>query len=477
MNKIDELVKEAKKRGSYFMTLTTKDTTTDINNLNHYALQEDFSFDDIVPGIDQAIRSMGIRPAKPVDVIIPEKIKEKRRPLKIAILTHFSSAPESYSPARAVKNQVKILKEHFHEVVFFVLEGSKLDLGCEMRHVVPKFKRQKMVVNEEMKNKFIDVLREHLTDDFDIAITHDLYLADTVTYSEAIKQCNVDIPWLHFARSGVAHDMNFNMPNARYVYLNFSDVGRFAKSIRVDPDLCRVVPNEKDANFMFNWHPTTKMIVDKFKLYNKDIIQVTPVCSTRFDAKGLDNIIKTFVELKRLGNKVALIVANANGRKRADELKNKCKFAKDLGLNEDEFIMTSLLHSEEHNTESELPNQVCAELMQMSNLMIMATIAEVSSNILLEASMTKQLLVLNEDLPCLYDAVDKSAVLSYPFTSRQSMHYSGRDSKSLSELAKQIRGQIKSNKADLQFRNVWRKYNSESIYYNYLEPILYETIK
>ena len=476
-NTLDDIILSSKKLGSYFITATLLDREKEENNLKHYVFQKEFPISDIIPSVDASISSIGIKLEKPVEVIKPLKIREKKEPLKIAIISHFNSMPQSYSPARAVRNQIKILKEHGHEVVFFLQEGSPLseeDLGCKILKVVPKFRREKMVVNKEAKKKIIDIFREHLTSDFDIAITHDYYLQDTVTFSEAIRQCNVPIEWLHFARSGVGHEMDFSMPNARFVYLNYTDVGNFARVIKVPTEQCRVIPNEKDPSFMFKWHPVTKMIANRFQLWDRDIVMTYPVCSTRFAAKGLSDVIRIFVELKRLGNKVALVVANSNGRRRVDDIKREQETAKEMGLNEDELIFTSLLADEEYKIESEVPNQVCAELMQISNLMIMATRAEVSSNILLEASITNQLLVLNSDLPCLYDAVDKSAVLSYPFTSDKQLHYEGREQKDLKSLAKQIVGQISSNKADLQFRHVWKNYNSHSLYYNILEPILYE---
>lgn len=477
--KLQEIIKKAEELKSYFLTLSVRDKTKTENDLQHYVIQEDWNIDDIIPSLDACVRSMNIKPEKPVDVIKPPKIIEDKKSLKIAIISHFNSMPQSYSPARAVRNQIKMLVEHGHDVTIFLQEGSKLteeELGCKTLKVIPKFKREKMVVNEEVKRRLIDLFREHFTNDYDIAITHDFFLQDTVTFSEAIRECGVDIPWLHFARSGVAHNMDFSMPNARFVYLNYTDAGKFGRAIKVKLEQVRTIPNEKDPQFMFNWHPVTKMIVDKFQLWNRDIIMTYPICSTRFDAKGIDSVIKVFIELKRLGNKVALIIANSNGRKRGDDLRRKQEMVKEMGLNKNEFILTSLLANEKYQIQSEVPNQVCAELMQMSNLMIMATIAEVSSNILLEASMTKQLLVLNSDLPCLFDAVDKKAVLKYPFTSGQSLHYTGRDNESINRLAKQIVGELKSNKADLQFRHVWRNYNANAIY-RMLESVLYENIK
>lgn len=476
---LNEIIQKAKDLGSYFITITTRDKTKTENDLNHYVFQHEFDRDNIIPSLDASILSMGIKPEKPVDVIMPEPHKDEGRRLKILIVSHFNRMPFSYSPARAVRNQIKMLKEHGHEVTFLIYEGSSLtnkDLGCTVKPIIPKFKREKNVINEEGKRKIIDVIREELTGSYDCAITHDFFLRDTVTFSEAIRECGVDIPWLHFARSGIGHEMDFSMKNARFVYLNKSDVGHFAKAIKVRPEQCRTVFNEKEPAFMFNWHPITQMIVKKFQLWEKDIIQTYPMCSTRFDAKGLDSVIKVFVELKRLGNKVCLIVPNANGRRRVDDLRRKQEFAKEMGLNEDEFIFTSLLHSNEYNTESEVPNQVCAELMQISNLFIFPTIAEVGPNVLLEASMAKNLVVINEDLPLLKDFCDQNSVLSYPFTSSRNMHYKERDAESLARLARKIQGELRSNKIDKQFRLVWRKHNATTIYHM-LMSVIYELIE
>ncbi len=473
---LEEIIKKAKELGSYLVTITTKEKNKTENDLVHYCFRNEFPTDDIVPSLDNCVNLLNIKLEKPVDVIVPPQIQEERPSLKIAILTHFNRMPQSYSPARAARNQIKILKEHGHKVVFFTQENSKLtenDLGCEVRCVVPSFKREKMVVNEDAKNKFIQVLKEHLTGQFDIAITHDFFLQDTVTYSEAIRECGISIQWLHFARSGVGHNMTFAMPNARFIYLNKSEIGNFARAIKVPVEQCRSIYNEKEIQYMFNFHPVTRMIINKFRLWERDIIQIYPICSTRISAKGLRDVMRVFVELKKLGNKVALIVANSNGRKRVEDLKKEQQIAKEYGLNEDEFIFTSLLANKDYVIESEVPNQVCAELMQISNIFMFASRAEVGPNILLEASMTKNLIIVNSDLPLMYDFVNKDVVLSYPFTSNNSLHYKGRTEENYRELAKQIVIRLRENWADRQFRFTWRQHNAEAIYQMF-KDVLYE---
>jgi len=474
---LDHIINFAKKTKSYFITATVRDKTKTDGDLTHHIVQEDFPVDDIIPSIDACLQSMDIKPTKTTNIVKPSKVYEKRQPLKIAILTHFNRAPQSYSPARAVRNQVKMLRKFGHEVVFFTQEGSILDkeaMGCEVRNVVPKFKREKNVVNEEIKNKFIDVLRNELTSDFDLAITHDFYIDDCITYREAVKECGVPIKWLHWARSGVGRAIDFKMDNARYVYMNIADTERFARAIGVDHKLIRVTFNEKDPALLFNWDPVTSMVNEKMRLWEKDVIQIYPICTTRMDAKGINSVIKIFGALKELGNNVALVICNANGRRRVDEIKNKMEFAETCGLTEKDIVFTSTLSTDELKTESEVTNRVVTELLQLSNLFIFPTIAEVCSNVLLEASMTKNLLVLNEDVPSLFDFAGDNAVLSHKFTSLQSIHYSGGDEGPIQQLAKQINGQLKSNKADLQFRKVWRTHCLESVYREQLEPILYE---
>lgn len=477
---LQEIIKKAEELGSYFITVTLRDKDRSEGDLTHFAFRKEFSFEDVISSLDACVRSMKVTSPRVPDVVIPKKIEEEQKPLKIAIITHFSRCPDSYSPGKAAKNLIKMLKKYGHTPVFFTQEGSLLsqdDIGCEVRHVVPKFRREKNIVNEEAKKKFIEVFKTELTEDFNLAITFDFYIDDCITYREAIKESAIKIPWLHYARSGVGTPIRFQMDNARYVYLNFADTEVFADKIGVDHKDVRTIFNEKDGEFFFRWDPITTMLVNRFRLYEKDIIQTYPMCSTRTSAKGLMDVITVFGELKKLGKKVCLIIPNSNGRKRSEELQQIQRIAlENHGLTTDEFIFTSLLADEKYTISSELPNKVVAELFQISNLFIFPTRAENGPNVLLEASMTKNLVVINEDLPLLRDFCDPDSVLSFPFTSNRSLHYTGRTERSRHILAEEIIEQLDANKSDKQFRRVWRKHNSETIYREMLAPVLYEKL-
>jgi len=470
------IIQQAEKTGSYLITATVRYPNKSENDLTHFVFKDNFPIDDIIPSLDNSIRLLGINKKQPVPVVKPKLVSEKLPPLKIAIITHFNRCPDSYSPGKAIKNQIKMLQHYGHEVVFFLQEGSRLDAGCKMMPVVTKFRRQKNIVDEEAKKKFIEVLKNEVDGKFDVAITHDFYIDDCITYREAIKESGIKANWIHWARSGVGHPIDFKMDNARYMYMNYADAGMFADRINVNIDKIRVTFNEKDPSLLLKWNDITKAISNHMKLWEKDIIQTYPICTTRMDAKGLNSVIRVFGELKKLGKNVALVICNANGRRRLDEISSKIEFAKECGLTEEDFVFTSTLANEDLDIVSEVPHETVAQLMQISNLFIFPTIAEVCSNVLLEASMTKNLLVLNSDLPSLFDFAGDESVLDYPFTSLQSIHYKNKTDNDLNLLARQIIRNLDKNKSDKQFRKVWKTHSFDGIYNKMLAPVLYEKI-
>ena len=393
--------------------------------------------------------------------------------MKIVILTSFRQMPESYSLVNDVRDQIKTLKRFGHEVVFFAQENCAGEgIECEMKAIFPHFKMEKNVVNEEIKNKIKSILEQELQD-FDVAITHDLmFLQSFITYRTAIMEANTDIRWIHWSHSAVGQPLQLKMPHSKYIYMNYSDIARFAKAIGVEQDDVRVVFNDKDPELFFGWHSLTKKIADIVDLFNKDIIQVYPICSTRMDSKGIDHVIKVFGRLKSLGNRVLLIICNSNPRKKKNEIQQKLALGKSEGLTENELVFTSEILEE---AKGQVPRQVVRDLMQLANLFIFPTISEVCSNILLEASMTKQLVVLNKDFPALFDfGADGQTVLSFHFGSMQMPGFKFRDRDAYTTLAKVIQQQLKNNKPDLQFRRILKDCNLNTIYRNQLEPILWE---
>jgi len=391
--------------------------------------------------------------------------------MKIAIITHARRAPDSYSPPKLIRSQVFVFKKYNHDVKVICPEGSIADFGAEKLDILPNFKRIKNVVNPEYRDKIAKILTEALKD-FDIAITHDFYIDDCITYREAFKLVKTDIRWAHVACSGIGSQIDFKMPRTKYIYKNYSDADRFAKSLGVTVNDVRVVFNIYDPRIIFNWHEISSEIVDKYEVFNKDIVQTYPICSTRFDAKGLNEVIEVFTELKKLNNRVLLIIANSNARKLKQEVENRLNFAYSKGLNKDEILFTSTLRPD---TLTEVPRKVVLELMSASNLFVFPTKAEVCPNILLEASAAGQLVVVNKNLRSLFDFVQENReALAFPFGSNYQPSFRYHDIKNIKDLASVINEQLKNSKINLSKRRVLKDFNMDTIYKNQLEPLLFE---
>jgi len=456
-------------------TRTKNEKDERVYDMKHDVVRVEYPNSDIISSFNSTVKQLGVILEPAPVVVIPPEIKEKRRPLKIGIMSHFNRFASSYSPAQAFKRQITMLQDAGHEVVAFVMQGSTVELGCETRDVVVKFKRIKNVVSDGAKTEMADVLRREIDSSFDIMITHDLFLDDCITYRKAIEECGVAVKWLHFARSGLSHQLDKFGEDARYVYLNYADTAHFARNLGVEQKDVRTIFNDKEPSIFFNWDKITTMIASKMKLWDKDVVQVYPICTSRMSAKQIKEVLRVFSTLKRLGKSVGLVIANSNGRRRVEQINEEIQFAKELGLvHGEDFVFTSLLATDEFDTLSEVSQSVVSELFQISNLFVFPTCAEVGSNILLEASLGKNLLVLNADLPNLFDFTKDGNTLSFPFTSGKSLHYHGKTQEVYEKLAKEIIGQLNSNKADKQFRHVWRNHNFKSIYKNMYEPVLYE---
>jgi len=394
--------------------------------------------------------------------------------MKIAILTAFRNMPESYSLVNDVRDQIITLNKYGHEVVFYAQEGCTGEgIECEMKAILPRFKMRKNVENTEIKEKLIKIFEREFKD-FDIVIEHDLiYLQQYFTFRKAIMECKLpNVKWVHWAHSGMGGGLRIKMPKSKYIYMNYSDVPRFAEAVGVEKDDVRVIFNDKDARLFFEWHPITREIADRYDLFNRDIIQTYPMCTTRMEAKGIDKVIRAFVALKKLNQKVLLIICNSNARSKKENVKMKTERARSLGLDENEFFFTSTI---DPSCESGVPRAVVRDLMQISNLFIFPSISEVCSNVLLEASMTKQLVVLNKDFIPLFDfGEENKSVLAHNFGSVRGLSFISNTEDAYTVLAKRIIKQLKSCKVNQQFLRILRDCNIDTIYHRQLLPVLNE---
>jgi len=395
--------------------------------------------------------------------------------MKVAIVTAFRQMPENYSLVNDVRDRVKTLVRYGHEVVFFAQEGCRGEgMVCETKAVLPHFRLDKDVINEEAAKKIEEILVQELKD-FDLAFTDDLmYLRMYVTYRQAIFNAGKRLPnlkWAHWGHSGIGERLQLKMPNAKYVYMNYADAEKFAQHIGVDKDDVHVIFNDKDPRIFFEFQQLTKDMIDKYDLLNYEVMQVYPMCSTRMDAKGVDKVIDIFAEIKKRGRKVKLVIVNSNARKMVETIENKYKLAESKGLIRDEDIVFTSTFNQE--TLGGVPRAAVRDLMLLSNLFIFPSISEVCSNVLLEASMTHNLVVLNKDFPAFFDFGDEKSALTYNFASTRGVSFSERQaSGGLQGLVDKILDELDKSKSNQQFLRIKNDCNVDMLYKKQYKPLL-----
>ena len=415
---------------------------------------------------------------------------------RVGVLTTFYCWDRAYSLVSVVENQLLALVKHGYETVLFVHDNFKDDdkvpKGVEIRKVIPRFLLVDYSQNQPIQEGFWEqvkvakeALEEHLKD-IDIILAHDwIFQGWFLNYNVAMRQAqpNLKCRWFHWIHSAPSsrpaeiqspHDCRYKpMPNSKLIYMNDYDALRLAESYDTTLDDVRVVYNPLDPRTFYQFHPLVEKLIDKYSLLDADIIDVYPVSSTRFDGKQVTKVIQILGELKKQGKSVRFICPNAhaNAEREKRAIENLIHYGIEKGLNRQEIVFTSL--EEPPKYELGVPREIVRDLFLLSNLFIFPTLSENCPLILLEAVLSKCLLVLNESFPPLRDFFGKDA-LYFKFGSlRENVTYDNEE-KYFSDVAKIIIGELNRNKPLSAFTHLKQRYNYDWIFKNQLEPLFYE---
>jgi glycosyltransferase involved in cell wall biosynthesis len=246
-----------------------------------------------------------------------------------------------------------------------------------------------------------------------------------------------------------------------------------AEAYGLFPKDVRIVYNPVDPRLFYNLHPLVNSLLDKYSILEAEFFQVYPVSSTRMvDGKGLYTLIDIFAALKSLNHTVSLVVCNAhaNAQKEKDTIAEVLAYANEKGLNSNEIIFTSL---EGKEYEAGVPREVVSQLFQFSNLFIFPTISENCSLILLEAMLSKVLLVLNESVAQLRE-FGKENALYFKFGGLgESVNYNNRN-QYMEEVSKIIISEFYTNRALKASNDIKKNFNYQSIFEKMILPLLHE---
>lgn len=417
----------------------------------------------------------------------------KGGPLAV-IMTTFNDFAAAYSLTTCVLDQARALSRLGYKVQVWVNEGCNLSEyprnlpeAVSVRACMPLVPCAEDVVNEGGVVTILKFLEPELAALRPaVIISHDLLFQTWfVTWAAALHHL-VDTPstaWFHQAHSapslprtipaGAYHRMT--VPDGhRILCVNYVDRLRFAEYYNIDQSRVVSIPNARDLRSWARMTDGAAAAVDKMKLDEADLVQVYGVSGTRMDSKGLMTVIDVFAALKAESDlRVKLVIVNAHSVPGTDESAVKVKqtiagFSEratkaGLVMGEDMYF-TSLEFPEWANG---VPGPVMSDLQQYGNVFVFPTIGEAGSLVLMEAALSGALLVLNQDVSALADAVPHDQALWYSFGNGQ-----GAPRKAVPvEVALAIEAAYRTNKV-LRARRTVIKYQSIGTYARRLKTAL-----
>jgi len=342
---------------------------------------------------------------------------------RVAIETTFSSYSEAYSLNRVVMNQIRMLIDHNYKPVVIVGEKFKpvqdyADPAVEIRHIpdVPVFNEVKMDPTFDQDVGAIERELSKALKDIDVVLTHDIiYQPAAVKHlvaSKRIAKRRPGLRWLHWIHSATspytlqnlrplfvdeyANIIGEKFPNSFYIFFNHYSIPRIAQNFKVNDQDVKIVHHPTDIKTFYKIEDESWELIKRKKILGADIICTYPIRLDR--GKQVEKVIKTIASFKKLDKSVRLIIIDFHSTG-GDKVvyRDECKkVAVDWGMTEDDLIWLS---EEKSDWNVEVPYQVVADFMKLSNVFIMPSVSESYSLITQEAGLSGVIMAANFDFP------------------------------------------------------------------------------
>lgn len=415
----------------------------------------------------------------------------------VGLLTTFYSLDPAYSLASVVEAQLHGLVKYGYKTIFYAHDNftdpdHRIPEGVEVRKVIPRFLLVDYSANqtpatdlEEQGKKVFTALMEH-AQDVDVLINHDwilqgwflpyaIGLHNFAKANRKIKHLN----WIHSNPSSMPagldypHKFRYTLPdNSKLVYLNNYGIVAAAEAYNTFPKDVRIVYNSVDPRLFFDPHPLVNKLINEYGILDVDFLQVYPVSTPRMVAgKGLHTLIDIFAKLKQERKKVCLVVANAhaNDKREKQLIAETLSYASQKGLSQRELIFSSLLLAPTY--ELGVPRKVISDLFRLTNLFVFPSVSENCSLILLEAMLSKNLLILNSNVPPMREFAKENA-LYFDFGGMgTNVEYTDRDG-FMRDVARIIISEFNNNRALRAANDLKKHFNFNYIIQEQLVPII-----
>ena len=455
---------------------------------------------------------------------------EDLKDYKVCIETSFYIRDSAYSLINCVEDQIRMFVDNGYKIKVIVEENFPEPSGPWAHpnvklERIPPFNRSNdgvLPINyeeqvEKLYNRFKEILQ-----DVKVVLTHDLILmpAELIPNMACRKLASErnDLRWLHWSHSSTAMEVRCSDPSARnfikqkfpnsfICYPNSGDCKRVAMNLNVELDEVKTVHHPSDiCSLLFGDEVDTSLIpnlsdearqwlirkvnypiklskdfIKEFSLFDADVISVYPCRLDR--GKQPEWNIKTMAKIKQAGRSVKMIVVDFHstfGDKSVyrEELK---KIGKDWGLE----INKDLIFTSEwkENTHLHVPREFVMNLRKLSDFHMHPSTSETYSLVVQEAMLTRNFCVLNHHTNYMKSIYGEGNVLYEPMGAAYNM-LDGEDGatnikisdeqKHFDNLAKKVLYFIeKANPILAQFRFMRKTRNTNYVFLNELEPLLY----
>lgn len=419
---------------------------------------------------------------------------------KVGILTTFHEWKESYSLTGVVKHQLLSLISNGYKPVLFVLESFPKEFNIdkvEIRRVIPQITTEPyhgLAATQTIPHQFekdvakiVPAFNEHFKD-IDMMLCHDIIFQDSfLPYNAALRKMVMKkhqrfFHWMHSGPSLRPQNMTepieflYTVPKqSRLIYMNNYDVVRAAEMYGTYASEVRVVHNPIDYRTL-ELKPIVAAIIEKSNLCEADVVGVYPISSTRMNEGGkqLNKAVKVMAGLKKLGLKVRYIIPNAhaNGDREKAAIQEVLLYGKSLGLEPmKDLIFTSFINPP--NFEQGIDHDAVMQLFQLSDIFLFPSVSENCPLALLEAALTKNLLVLNEDFTPMKDFVGPNA-LYFKFDSVTTTTRHDNEDQYYLDISKIIFAELSKNRIWKSHKEVRQRFNVDYIFKTQIEPLFFE---
>jgi len=328
---------------------------------------------------------------------------------RVAIVSNFTGADESYSLVNVVRVQIEMLVNSGYNPVVFVAETfPEYDSGVwsgkqvEIRRV-----GHHQDSTEQITEKYREAFK-----DIDVALCHDMvFLSNYKKWGDAVRVIakEMDVAWIHWQHSR-GDGMVEPCEKSWYAYPNMGDLPHVARLNQTQIERVKYIPHPLDFVYL-NWPDFAIKIAEDTGHPWADVSIVYP---SRLDRqKQLEKIVRVAAGIKRAGRSVSVIFADAmaTGDHFIRYKKEVMQIAKEQNVESEVTFLGETYKECKYGT----PRETVKALYEMSNLFIQPSTAETSSLVVMEAALAGNLLLLNADFEPILHLYGKA--LTAPFGS------------------------------------------------------------